>query len=71
VFAVLLLVRLRAARRGDRRAHTAVGVIAVALVVVNVVEALVPGFFPGWMRIEMVGIAVLMAMVAYLVLRSR
>jgi uncharacterized membrane protein len=64
VFAVLLPVRLRTARRGGRRALVAVGVIAAVLVVVNVVEALVPGLFPGWMRLEMVGIAVLMAALA-------
>ncbi|MGI8680355.1 MAG: hypothetical protein ACR2LX_17040 [Jatrophihabitans sp.] len=71
VFAVVLPVRLRAARRGSRRAVVAVGIIATVLLVVNVVEALIPGLFPIWMRIEMAGIAVLMAAVAVLVLRRR
>jgi peptidoglycan/LPS O-acetylase OafA/YrhL len=69
VFAAVLQLRLRAARQGSRRATIAVGVIAVALLVVNVVEALIPGLFPSWMRVEMFGIAALMAVVALLVLR--
>ncbi len=71
VFAVLLPVRLRAARRGSHGAAVRVGIIAAVLVVVNVVEALIPGLFPMWMRIEMVGIAVLMAAVTVLVARGR
>ncbi len=71
VFAVLLPVRLRAARKGSERAGLAVGIIATVLVVVNVVEALIPGLFPIWMRVEMAGIAVLMTAVAVLVLRTR
>ena len=70
VFAVLLPVRLRAARRGSERAGVAVGIIAAVLVVVNVVEASIPGLFPVWMRVEMAGIAVLMTAVAVLVLRT-
>lgn len=71
VFAVLLPVRLRAARGGSRRAMTAVGVVATVLLVVNIVEAVIPGLFPIWMRVEMVGIAVLMAAVAVSILRGR
>ena len=39
------------------------GFIAAVLLVVNVVEALIPGLFPLWMRVEMVAIAVVMACV--------
>ena len=70
VFAVLLPLRLRVARRGSRRALTAVGVIAVVLALVNLVEAFVPAF-PGWMRAEMVVVAALMAVVGVLVTRAR
>jgi hypothetical protein len=64
IFAVVLPLRLRAARRGSRRALTAVGIIAIVLVVVNVVEALIPNFVPVWMRAEMGGIAVLTVFIA-------
>jgi uncharacterized membrane protein len=71
VFAVLLPLRWRAAERGSARALRAVGVIAAVLFLVNVVEALIPGFVPTWMRVEMAGIAVLMALVVLLVVRER
>lgn len=71
VFAVLLPVRLRAAKRGSVRAVRAVGIIAVVLLVVNLVEAAIPNLFPGWMRIEMIGIAVLMAALAVSIGRVR
>jgi len=71
VFAVVLLLRLRAARAGRADALRAVGVIAAVLAVANVVEALIPGLFPMWMRIEMVVIAALMAVVVTLVVRKR
>lgn len=70
VFAVLLLVRLRSARSGSTRAVRALGVIAAVLLVVNLVEAALPGVFPGWMRGEMVAIAVWMGAVLVLVRRS-
>ncbi len=60
LFAVLLPLRLRSARSGSRRALRAVGLIAAVLLLVNVIDALVPGMFPGWMRVEVVLIAVLM-----------
>jgi peptidoglycan/LPS O-acetylase OafA/YrhL len=69
-FAVLLPLRLRSARRGRPRALRAVTVIAGALVVVNVVEAVLPGVFPAWMRAEMVAIAVLMLVVGFLAARA-
>ncbi|MBC3762183.1 hypothetical protein ACUN7V_10930 [Quadrisphaera oryzae] len=61
VFAVLLPLRLRRARQGRRGAVRAVGLIAAVLLVVNVVEALLPGFVPTWMQVQMVLVAVLMA----------
>ena len=70
VFAVLLPVRLRAVQRGSVAALRAVGLISSALFVANVVEAAIPGFVPVWMRIEMVGIAALLAVVLGLVIRE-
>jgi low temperature requirement protein LtrA len=70
-FAVLLPLRYRSARRGSLTALRAVGVIAAALLLVNVIEALLPHFVPGWMRVEMLGIAVLMALIIVLVVRER
>lgn len=71
VFAVLLSLRLRSARRGRVGALRAVGIISAVLLVVNLVEALIPGLFPGWMRLEMVGIAVLMGGVVLSVTQER
>ncbi|MBF5001625.1 hypothetical protein IRT45_31335 [Nocardia sp. BSTN01] len=70
-FAVLLPLRFRSARRGSVAALRAVGLIAAALFLVNVVEALLPDFVPGWMRVEMFGTAVLMALIIGLVVRER
>jgi len=50
VFAALLPLRWRAARRGSARARRAVRIIAAVLLVVNLVEAFVPAF-PLWMRV--------------------
>ena len=69
VFALVLPLRLRGVRAGDRGSLRAVGIISGVLVVVNVAEALVPDFVPTWMRVEMVGIAVLMAASVALVVR--
>lgn len=63
LFAVLLLVRGRAARAGRPGAVRAVRIIAVVLLVVNVVEAALP-VFPTWMRIEMAVVALLMLALA-------
>lgn len=71
VFAVILPLRLRAARAGSVGAIRAVGIISAILFLVNVIEALIPGLFPAWMRVEMVGIAVLMVGVIMLVVRER
>ncbi|MFF7232545.1 hypothetical protein BX264_7004 [Streptomyces sp. 2333.5] len=70
LFAVLLLVRLRSARSGSTRAVRALGIIAAALLVVNLVEAALPDVFPEWMRVEMVAIALWMAALLILVRRS-
>lgn len=64
IFVFLLPLRMRAARKGSTRALRAVTIMAVAVLLVNVVEAALPHAFPGWMRIEMVVIAVLMALLA-------
>lgn len=56
---------------GRARALRAVGCISAVLLLANVVEAAVPGLFPAWMRIEMIGIAVLMGAVVLAVVRHR
>ena len=71
VFAAVLPLRWRAAARGSVAALRAVGLIAAALFLVNVVEAMWPGLFPVWMRIEMIGIAALMLAVVLSVVRER
>ena len=70
VFAVLLPVRLRAAREGKRSGLRAVGVISGALVAVNLVEGVLPGLFPTRMRVEMFCVAALMAGNVLLVVRA-
>lgn len=60
VVAIVLPLRLRSAQNGRRSAVRAVGLIAAVLFLVNVVEALIPGFVPTWMRWQMVVVAVLM-----------
>jgi hypothetical protein len=67
VFAVVLPLRLRAAREGRRSGLRALGIISGVLVLVNAVEAVIPGLFPGWMRVEMIGVAALMAVAVLLV----
>ncbi len=59
VLAVVLPLRLRRARAGDRGAVRAVGIVAAVLFLVNVVEAMLPAF-PGWMRVDMLVTALLM-----------
>jgi hypothetical protein len=71
VFAVVLTLRLRAANWGRRRASLAVGIIAGVLLAVNVIEAAIHDLFPSGMRIEMIGIAALMAATLASVIRSR
>lgn len=62
IFAFMLPLRLRSARKGSTRAVRASIVIAAVLLLVNVVEAALPTF-PGWMRAEMALIALLMLLV--------
>ena len=71
VFAVVLPLRLRTARAGSPGALRAVGIISAGLFLVNVIEVLIPGLFPLWMRAEMIGIAVVMAAVMLLVFGER
>jgi hypothetical protein len=71
VFAVVLPLRLRAARAGRPGALRAVAIISAVLFGVNVIEAMIPGLFPLWMRAEMIGIAAVMAAVILLVVRER
>jgi hypothetical protein len=67
--AVLLPLRSRAARKGKRSALRAVGLISITLVAVNIVEGVLPGAFPTWMRVEMLAVAALMAANVALVVR--
>lgn len=67
IFAVVLPFRMRSARAGSSSGLRAVGIISAVLLLANVVEALIPGFVPTWMRIEMIGIAALMAVSVMLV----
>ncbi len=69
VFAVVLPLRLRTARTGRRRAIRAVGLISAVLFLVNVIEALIPGFVPLWMRVQMFVIAALMLVVVLEIIR--
>lgn len=71
VFAVVLPLRTRAAARGSVSGLRALTIIGVVLLVVNVVEAALPGVFPAWMRVEMVAIAVMMLALAILSVRVR
>lgn len=70
VVAVLLPLRLRSAQRGSRGAIRAVGIIAAVLLVANVVEALLPGFVPEWMRGQMILVALLMLGIVIEVVRQ-
>ena len=70
-FAVLLEMRMRAARRGSHRASVAVLIITAVLYVANIIEAAAPGASPTWMRFEMVAIAALMGGVVVTSIRVR
>jgi hypothetical protein len=59
-FSLLLLIRTRSAEAGRDSGRRAVLVISSVLLVANLVEAALPGTFPAWMRVEMVGVAGLM-----------
>lgn len=70
VLAVVLPLRARAARGGSIGALRAVGIIASVLFLVNVIEGLIPGLFPLWMRVQMAGVALTMAAVILLIVRE-
>ncbi len=70
VFALVLPLRTRAAFKGSRAGLRAVTVIGCVLAVVNLVEAVLPGVFPPWMRVEMVVIAAMMLTLAALSVRA-
>lgn len=57
---IVLLFRARAAGRGGVAGLRSVVVIGCVLLVVNLVEAALPGVFPLWMRVEMLVVAALM-----------
>jgi peptidoglycan/LPS O-acetylase OafA/YrhL len=71
VLAGVLPLRLRWARRGDRSGWVAAVTISGVLAVANVVEASIPGLFPGWMRVEMVVIAAVMVALLAALVRGR
>ncbi|MFE0186796.1 hypothetical protein [Streptomyces sp. NPDC058989] len=70
-FAIVLPLRTRAARKGSRTGLRAVTIIGCVLLVVNLVEAALPGVFPPWMRVEMLVVAVMMLTLATLSVRAR
>jgi hypothetical protein len=53
-FAVILVRVATRAASGDRRAYLRLRIIGLVVPIASIVEALVPGLFPGWMRIEQV-----------------
>jgi CDP-diglyceride synthetase len=52
VFAVVLVRVATRAASGDRRAYLRLRIIGFVVPAASVVEALIPGLFPGWMRVE-------------------
>lgn len=71
VLAIVLAVRVRAARKGSVAGLRAVTIIGCVLMVVNLVEAALPGVFPSWMRVEMLAIAAMMLVLVVLAVRAR
>lgn len=71
VFAIVLPLRTRAALKGRRAGLRAVTVIGCVLLVVNLVEAALPGVFPPWMRVEMLVIAAMMLALTVLAAQAR
>ncbi|MFE4330001.1 hypothetical protein ACFRQM_11170 [Streptomyces sp. NPDC056831] len=71
VFAIVLPVRTRAALKGSPSGLRALTIIGCVLLVVNLVEATLPGVFPAWMRGEMLVIAAMMLTLAILSIRVR
>ncbi|WP_328535660.1 hypothetical protein [Streptomyces sp. NBC_00344] len=71
VFAIVLPLRTRAALRGSPSGLRALTVIGGVLLVVNLLEAALPGTFPAWMRAEMLVIAAMMLTLVILSVRVR
>ncbi|MHB6905813.1 hypothetical protein [Streptomyces sp. CB02959] len=71
VFAIVLPLRTRGALRGSGSGLRALTIIGCVLLVVNLVEAALPGVFPSWMRVEMLVIAAMMLALATLSVRAR
>lgn len=71
VFAIVLPVRTRAALKGSPSGLRALTIIGCVLLVVNLIEAALPGAFPAWMRVEMLVIAAMMLTLAILSIRVR
>ncbi|MFD9599936.1 hypothetical protein ACFVRD_11040 [Streptomyces sp. NPDC057908] len=71
VFAIVLPVRTHAALKGSPSGLRALTIIGCVLLVVNLVEAALPGVFPAWMRGEMLVIAAMMLTLAILSIRVR
>ncbi|WP_162940042.1 hypothetical protein [Gryllotalpicola protaetiae] len=71
--AIVLLVCARGAARGSRSAWLRLAIIAPVIVVAVVVIVSIPGFLPGWVRIEQAvcGALVLPAAVIALLPRTR
>lgn len=71
MFAIVLPLRTRAALKGSPTGLRALTIIGCVLLVVNLVEAALPGAFPAWMRVEMLVIAAMMLLLAALSVRVR
>ncbi|MFC4586226.1 hypothetical protein [Sphaerisporangium corydalis] len=71
VFAIVLPLRTRAALKGSPSGLRALTIIGCVLLVVNLVEAALPGVFPAWMRVEMLVIAAMMLTLAILSIQVR
>ncbi len=66
-FAAVLLTVVRRAATGARGAVRRLRIISVVLPVVSLLEAVIPGLFPTWMRLEQLLYAALLLAVALLV----
>jgi len=71
VFAAVLLSVVHRAATGTRGAYRRLQIVSVVLPVVSLLEAVIPGLFPTWMRIEQLLYALLLLFVALLVRSSR
>ncbi|WP_344983585.1 hypothetical protein [Deinococcus rubellus] len=67
IFAVVLLSVVRRAAAGGRGAYRRLQIVSAVLPVVSLLEAVIPGLFPTWMRVEQLSYAGLLLAVALLV----